>query len=150
MKKRKHNRPAVQLLTLAMLAAILSGFALTALATDDGTGPPAAQTVAEKTAAETAGEGAEASPEARKAPQRAGPSDAFGTVRFIFERDGYGSDQTIKLKSYQYITECRPGGAGGENSRRDRRGGDGSLAGGAQGPAAGGAIGCLRLCAVCL
>ena len=109
MKKRKHNRPAVQLLTLAMLAAILSGFALTALATDDGTGPPAAQTVAEKTAAETAGEGAEASPEARKAPQRAGPSDAFGTVRFIFERDGYGSDQTIKLKSYQYITECRPG-----------------------------------------
>ena len=109
MKKRKHNRPAVQLLTLAMLAAILSGFALTALATDDGTGPPAAQTVAEKTAAETAGEGAEASPEARKAPQRAGPSDAFGYVRFVFERDGYGSDQTVRLNGYQYITECRPG-----------------------------------------
>ena len=109
MKKRKHNRPAVQLLTLAMLAAILSGFALTALATDDGTGPPAPAAQAEKTAAETAGEGTEASPEARKAPQRAGPSDAFGYVRFIFERDGYGSDQTVRLNGYQYITECRPG-----------------------------------------
>ena len=109
MKKLKHNRLAVQLLTLAMLAAILSGFALTALATDDGTGPPAPAAQAEKTAAETAGEGTEASPEARKAPQRAGPSDAFGYVRFIFERDGYGSDQTVRLNGYQYITECRPG-----------------------------------------
>ena len=34
-----------------------------------------------------------------------------GAVRFIFERDGYGSAQTIRLESYsyQFITECKPG-----------------------------------------
>lgn len=34
-----------------------------------------------------------------------------GAVRFIFEEDGYNSDQTIRLNSYsyQYITECKPG-----------------------------------------
>lgn len=48
----------------------------------------------------------------RKAPQlAAAASGTSGAVRFIFERDGYGSDQTIRLNSYsyQYITECKPG-----------------------------------------
>ena len=41
----------------------------------------------------------------------AGTTGSSGAVRFIFERDGYSSDQTIRLNSYsyQYITECTPG-----------------------------------------
>ena len=48
----------------------------------------------------------------RKIPLRtAAASGTSGAVRFIFERDGYGSDQTIRLNSYsyEYITECTPG-----------------------------------------
>ena len=42
------------------------------------------------------------------AAMMAGPSDAFGTVRFVFGESGYGADSTVKLKGYQYITECSP------------------------------------------
>ena len=45
-----------------------------------------------------------------KAPQRAaGGSDAFGEARLTFTKDSVGSgNQVIKLKGYQYITECTP------------------------------------------
>ena len=45
-----------------------------------------------------------------KAPQRAaGGSDAFGEARLTFTKDSVGSgNQVIKLKGYQFITECTP------------------------------------------
>lgn len=43
-------------------------------------------------------------PPIAKAPARAGGSDSFGYIVLDF-----GNEQTIKLKGYQYITECKPG-----------------------------------------
>ena len=48
-------------------------------------------------------------PPIAKAPARAGGSDAFGEARLTFTKDSVGSgNQVIKLKGYQYITECTP------------------------------------------
>ena len=45
----------------------------------------------------------------RKAPMLTAASDAFGEARLTFVKDSVLTDQVIKLKGYQYITECRVG-----------------------------------------
>ena len=47
-------------------------------------------------------------PIAKAQLRAAGGSDAFGEARLTFTKDSVFTDQVIKLKGYQYITECTP------------------------------------------